>query len=192
MSDKWKTQSRIHFGFPFRRKQAGKKLGTFGVVLAVCCYWAVMCRVAVVSGGGGGGGGEDVTVVMKGLHAHEHTRQGTQADAWPMSQCWLQMLAKGVWRATNVHPSKHEFARRVSVTRARKRPTCFIVGQSLQDYITTQLHSNVFRYMHSLFGGIGFPLSRISAVIVGCSLLLQTFEQLNCNSKTLGVLTIYA
>ena len=45
-------------------------------------------------GGAGGLGGEDVTVVMKGLHAHEHTCQCTQVDAWPMSQCWLQMLAK--------------------------------------------------------------------------------------------------
>ena len=51
-----------------------------------------------------------------------HTCQCTQIDAWPMSQCWLQMLAKGVWRVTNVHSSKHESARRASVTRARKRP----------------------------------------------------------------------
>ena len=48
--------------------------------------------------------------------------------------------------------------------------------QSLQDYITTQLHSNAFRYMRSLFGGIGFPLRRISAVIVGCSLLVQILK----------------
>ena len=65
--------------------------------------------------------------------------------------------------------------------------------QSLQDYITTQLHSDVFRYMRSLFGGSGFPLRRISAVIVGCSLLVQMFEQLNCNyARNIGFLTIYA
>ena len=58
----------------------------------------MICRVAVVSGGWGwdgggwvggwgggcGGGGEDVTVVTKGLRAHEHTCQCTQVDAWPM------------------------------------------------------------------------------------------------------------
>ena len=37
-----------------------------------------------VGGWGGGGGGEDVTVVTKGLRAHEHTCQRTQVDAWPM------------------------------------------------------------------------------------------------------------
>ena len=56
---------------------------------------------------------------------------------------------------------------------ARKRPACIIVGvqcidrwqQSLQDYVPTQLHSNVLRYMHSPFGGIGLPLSRTSAML---------------------------
>ena len=47
-------------------------------------------------------------------------------------------------KSHHVHPSKHEFARRVSVTRgARMRPACFIVGtqcvdrwwQSLQNYV---------------------------------------------------------
>ena len=62
-------------------------------------------------GGGEVGGGEDITVVHTHASAHRLMH----------GQCWLQMLAESVWRATNVHPSKHELARRASVTRARKR-----------------------------------------------------------------------
>ena len=147
-------------------------------------------------GGWGRGGGE--RRMLPSLH--EHTCQCTQADAWP--RLVADAAKKNVWRATNVHPCKPELARRVSVTRARKRPAaCGIVGaqcmdrgwQPLRVYISTQLHSNVFRYTHSLLGGIGFRLRRISAVIVGCSLLVQIFEQLNCNyAKNIGFLTIYA
>ena len=62
---------------------------------------------------GEGCGGGDVTVVMKGLHSHEHTCQCTQVDTWPMlvADAGKKRLA-----------SKHEFARRVSVTRARNDP----------------------------------------------------------------------
>ena len=80
-----------------------------------------MCRVAVVSGGVwvggwvggvggwvGWGGWEGVTIVVK-VCPHTNT-------------------AKSLWRATNVHPSNHEFARRLSLTRARKQPACFIVS----------------------------------------------------------------
>ena len=184
---------------PFRRKQAGKKPGTFGAFLADCCFWAMMCRVAVVSGGVGGGwgvGGGGVWGGMLPSLRKARTHRNTHASAHRLmhGQCWLQMLAS-VWRATNVHPSNAELARRVSVTRARKRPACSIVGaqcmdrgwQSLQAYLITQLLSNVFG------GGIGFRLRRISAEIVGCSLLVQIFEQLNCNhAKHIGCLTISA
>ena len=52
--------------------------------------------------------------------AGAHTNTHASAHRLMHGQCWLQMLAKSVWRATNVHPSKHEL-RRASVTRARKR-----------------------------------------------------------------------
>ena len=136
-------------------------------------------------GGGWGGGGRMLTSLRK---ACAHTNTHASAHRLMHGQCWLQMLAKSVWRVTNVYPCKHELARRVSVTRARKQPACSIVGaqcmdrgwQSLQVYITTQLHSNVFRYTRSLFGGIGFRLRRIAAMIVGCSLSVQILELQLC------------
>ena len=76
-----------------------------------------MRRVAVVSraGGGGergwGGGVGHIIVVMKGLRARTHMN----AHRLMHGQCWLQMLEKSTWRATM--SIKHEFARRVSVTR---------------------------------------------------------------------------
>ena len=45
-------------------------------------------------GRGGGGGGEDVTVVTKGLCAHEHACQCTQVDAWPMLVAGKKRLEK--------------------------------------------------------------------------------------------------
>ena len=133
---------------PFRRTQAGKKPGTLAVVFAVCCFWPMIRRVAFLSGGGGvggeGGWGEGgMLPSLRKACAHTNTHcQCTQVGA-------CHMLTKSVWRATSVHHSKHELARRVSVTRARKRPACSIVGtqcmdkgwQSWQVYITTQLHS---------------------------------------------------
>ena len=150
-------------------------------------------------GSGGGGWGERMLPSLRKACAHTNTH--ASAHRLMHGQCWLQMLARSVWRATNVQPSKHDLSRRVSVTRASRRPICSIVGaqcmdtgwQSLQVYTTSQLHSNVFRHTHSLFGGIGFRLGRISAVTVGCSSLVQIFEQLNCNyAKNIGFLTIYA
>ena len=148
---------RIFWGGLFGGNWLLKKPGTFSAF----CFSAMICRVAVVSGGWGwvggwggcGGGGEDV-------YRRYETNTHASAHRLMHGQCWLQMLAKSVWRATNVQPSKHELARRVSVTRARKRPICSIVGaqcmdrgwQLLQVYTTTQLHSNVSRHTHSLFG----------------------------------------
>ena len=81
-----------------------------------------MRRVAVVSRAGGGGGGRrgvggrgggcggggcggggcfHVTVGMKGLHAHEHM----SAHRLMHGQCWLQMQAKSIWRATMSIPA---------------------------------------------------------------------------------------
>ena len=69
---------------------------------------------------------EDVAVVVKGLHAHGQTCQCTQVDAWPML---VANAGKKRLENHHVNHSKHEFARRVSVTRgARKRPASFIVG----------------------------------------------------------------
>ena len=85
------------------------------LLLLVCDVLSCSCeRGRGVGGGGGWGGGRNLHC-YESLHAHEHTCQCTQ-------------LAKSVWRATNVHPSKHEFARRVCVTRARNRPACFILN----------------------------------------------------------------
>ena len=57
-------------------------------------------------------------VVMKGLHAHEHTRQRAQVDAWPML---VAKAGKMCLESHHADPSKHEFARRVSVTRGARK-----------------------------------------------------------------------
>ena len=48
-----------------------------GCDVSSCC-----CKQGWERAGGWGGG--NATVVVKDLHAHEHTCQCTQADAWPM------------------------------------------------------------------------------------------------------------
>ena len=62
---------------------------------------------------------------MKGLHAHEHTCQRTQLD-----DAWLMLVANAGNKrleSHHVNHSKHDFARRVSVTRgARKQLARFI------------------------------------------------------------------
>ena len=60
---------------------------------------------------------------------------------------------------------------------------------SLQDDIPTQLHSNVFRYMHLFFST--YQLRQGFLPCVGCSLLIQIFEPLNCDyAQHIGFLTI--
>ena len=132
---------------PIWGKLAGKKPSTFGDVLAVCCFWAMICPVAVVSGGGGVGGGGRMLPSLRKACAHTNTH--ASAHRLMHGQCWLQMLAKNVWRANNES---------TQTTRLQHRGgSCMDRGwQSLQVYMSTQLHSNVFRYTHSLFGGIGF------------------------------------
>ena len=62
-----------------------------------------MSRVLEEEGGGGGeweeGWGRGH--VIKGLHAHEHI----SAHRFLHGQCWLEMLAESIWRATMSIPA---------------------------------------------------------------------------------------
>ena len=153
--------------YPFWRKQAGKK--TWYFLCFFCCllflgYNVSSCRCERgrgwvgegVEGGLGGFGGRMLPSLRK---ACAHTNTHASAHRLMPGQCWLQMLAKSVWRTTNVHPSKHELARRASVTRARKRQHrgALMFGHRvaiIASLYSTQLDSNVLRYTRSLFGGI--------------------------------------
>ena len=122
------------------------------------------CDVSSCSCGLGEGGG------LGGGRSGAHTNPHASAHKLMHGQCWLQMLAKSVWRATYVHPSKHESGRRVSVTRgARKRAVvrtqCMDKWrQSCKTAYQLSFTLMSFATCVAPFGGMSFPLRHISAM----------------------------
>ena len=134
------------------------------------------------------------------LPSHERlARANTHAsalryDAWPTL---VADTDKKRLESHHVHPSNHDFARTVSVARehANDPLALLIVGTDGGNHCKTiyQLSPDLmcFATCIAACGSISFPLRRISALRWGYSLVIQLFEQLNCNSakknkQTLG------
>lgn len=108
------------------------------------------------------------------------------------------MLATSVWRAT-MSITANMILMEESLWGAPKRPVCCIVGtqridrwgQSLQDYIPTQLYSLMcFAGKHGSVWRYQLPLEK--DFCHGCSMLIQIFEQFNCTYATnIGFLAMY-